>query len=161
MPLKHLLEPVGDMYCFSNNFRMLLVYMLFGGAAVAKWLSSWLAEQEVQGSIPRLPTWISEIGYLLLPSCNMAEKQPKRRNSSIQPTNQHVFGVGYSCTKRHVIVTNSFVLLVGLRTSSQKTLGRLTWLYYLKVSVPLYPISYSGNLYASYSELIRSKYNIN
>ena len=28
------------------------------GAAVAEWLSSWLAEQEERGSIPRLATWI-------------------------------------------------------------------------------------------------------
>ena len=28
------------------------------GAAVAEWLSSWLAEQEDRGSIPRLATWI-------------------------------------------------------------------------------------------------------
>ena len=28
------------------------------GAAVAEWLSSWLAEQEVRGSIPGLATWI-------------------------------------------------------------------------------------------------------
>ena len=27
-------------------------------AAVAEWLSSWLAEQEDRGSIPRLATWI-------------------------------------------------------------------------------------------------------
>ena len=40
----------------------------FCGAAVAEWLSSWLAEQEVRGSISRLATWISEIGYLPLPS---------------------------------------------------------------------------------------------
>ena len=58
------------------------------GAAVAEWLSSWLAEQEVQGLIPRLATWISEIGYLLHPIRNMAEIQIKRRKSSIQPTNQ-------------------------------------------------------------------------
>ena len=37
-------------------------------AAVAEWLSSWLVEQEDRGSIPRLATLISEIGYLLLPS---------------------------------------------------------------------------------------------
>ena len=42
-------------------------------AAVADWLSSWLAEQEVLGSIPRLATWISEIGYLPLPNRDMAE----------------------------------------------------------------------------------------
>ena len=28
------------------------------GAAVAEWLSSWFAEQEDRGSIPRLATWI-------------------------------------------------------------------------------------------------------
>ena len=58
------------------------------GAAVAEWLSSWLAEQEVRGSIPRLATWISEIGYLLPSSRDMAEIPLKRRKSSIQPTNQ-------------------------------------------------------------------------
>ena len=56
------------------------------GAAVAEWLSSWLAEQEVRGSIPGLATWISEIGYLLLPSRDMAEIPLKRRKSPIQPT---------------------------------------------------------------------------
>ena len=56
------------------------------GALVAEWLSSWLAEQDVRGSIPRLATWISEIGYLLLPSRDMAEIPLKRRKSSIQPT---------------------------------------------------------------------------
>ena len=56
--------------------------------AVAEWLSSWLAEQEFRGSIPGLVTWISEIGYLLLPICNMAEIPLKRRKSSIQPINQ-------------------------------------------------------------------------
>ena len=57
------------------------------GAAVAEWLSAWLAEQEVWGSIPCLATWISEIGNLLLPSRDMAEISLKRRKSSIQPTN--------------------------------------------------------------------------
>ena len=55
------------------------------GAVVAEWLSSWLAEQEVRGSIPRLATWISEIGYLPLPSRDMAEIPLKRRKSSIKP----------------------------------------------------------------------------
>ena len=56
------------------------------GAVVAKWLSSWLVEQEVRGSIPGLANWISEIGYLLHPSRDMAEIPLKRRKSSIQPT---------------------------------------------------------------------------
>ena len=40
------------------------IYIMMG-AVVAEWLSSWLAEQEDRGSIPGLPTRISEIGYLL------------------------------------------------------------------------------------------------
>ena len=43
----------GQGFCFyphtSNVWR---------GAAVAEWLSSWLAEQEDRGSIPGLATWI-------------------------------------------------------------------------------------------------------
>ena len=39
--------------CFSIDS-----HWLFIGAAVAEWLSSWLAEQEDRGSIPRLATWI-------------------------------------------------------------------------------------------------------
>ena len=60
------------------------------GAAVAELLSSWLAEQEDRGSIPASPLEIVEIGYLLLPSRDMAESSIplKRRKSSIQPTNQ-------------------------------------------------------------------------
>ena len=51
---------------------------------MGEWLSSWLAEQEAS------PLEVSEIGYLLLPSRDMAEIPLKRRKSSIQPTNQHV-----------------------------------------------------------------------
>ena len=50
-------------------------------------VSSWLAEQEVRGSIPGLASTISEIGHLLLPSHDMAERSLKRRKSSKQPTN--------------------------------------------------------------------------
>ena len=34
------------------------MYQHMIGAAVAEWLSSWLAEQEDRGSIPGLATWI-------------------------------------------------------------------------------------------------------
>ena len=50
------------------------------------WLSSWIAEQEVRGSIPCLATSSSEIGYLLLPSRDIAEIPLKRRKSLKQPT---------------------------------------------------------------------------
>ena len=54
-----------------------------------EWLSSWLAEQEVRGSIPGLATWISVIGYLLLPSRDMAEIPLSDVNPQYnQPTNQ-------------------------------------------------------------------------
>ena len=42
-----IITPV-DWWCFLHC----------GGAAVAEWLSSWLAEQEDRGSIPGLATWI-------------------------------------------------------------------------------------------------------
>ena len=63
---------------------------MYRGAAMAQWLSSWLAKQEVQGSIPRLVTWISGIGYLLLPSQDMSEIPLKRRKSSLQQINQPI-----------------------------------------------------------------------
>ena len=63
----------------------------FLGAAVAEWLSSWLAEQEVRGSIPCLAIWISEIGYILLQSRDMAEIQLKRCKTPIKPTKQKKF----------------------------------------------------------------------
>ena len=45
-----------------------------------------LAEQEAWDSIPNLTTTIPEIGYLLLPSHNLAEISPKRRKSSEHQT---------------------------------------------------------------------------
>ena len=50
-----------------------------------------IAEQEVRGSIPGLAATISEIGYLLLPSPDMAEILLKRHKSSKQPTNKFVY----------------------------------------------------------------------
>ena len=69
---------------WNNNFSLNMEL----GAAVVEWLSSWLAEQEVRSSIPGLATWISEIGYLLLPGQDMAEIPLKQHWSSIQPTKQ-------------------------------------------------------------------------
>ena len=62
--------------CLSSIFLLLkpsLICQCNEGAVVAKWWRSWLVEQEVRGSIPRLAIWISEIGNLLLPSRDMAE----------------------------------------------------------------------------------------
>ena len=47
------------------------------GEALVYWLSSWLAELEVRSSIPGLAATISAIGYLLLPSRDMAERSLK------------------------------------------------------------------------------------
>ena len=58
------------------------------GAVVMKWLSFWLAEKEVRGSIPSPAATISKIGHLPLPSRDIAEISLKRRKSSTQPTNQ-------------------------------------------------------------------------
>ena len=71
--------------------RIYLLFVYFSkcpdlcGAAVAEWLSSWLAEQEVRCSIPRLATWISEIGR------DMAEIPLKRRKSAVQLTNNPIY----------------------------------------------------------------------
>ena len=79
-------------FLFWIMFILYLIFVLcawrYLGAAVVEWLSSGLAEQEVRGSIPGLATWISEIGYILLPSWDMAEIPLKRRKSSMQLTNQ-------------------------------------------------------------------------
>ena len=40
------------------EYRFNIKTKVFVGAAVAEWLSSWLAEQEDRGSIPGLATWI-------------------------------------------------------------------------------------------------------
>ena len=76
---------------------------------MAEWLpvSFWLAEQEVRGSIPGLATRISEIGYLLLPSRDMAEIPLKRRKSSIQLTNQPMFPLFIK--GRHFLIVHSVI----------------------------------------------------
>ena len=59
----------------SKTIDNMISYLMLSipGAAVVEWLSPWLAEQEVRGSIPAFATWISEIGYRLLPSRDMTE----------------------------------------------------------------------------------------
>ena len=54
----------------QRHFRIPLINRSSGVVVV---ICSWLAEQEVRGSIPGLAATISEIGYLLLPSRDMAE----------------------------------------------------------------------------------------
>ena len=60
------------------------------GTAVVKWLRFWLAETEVRGSIHSVVATISEIGYLLLLSRDIADISLERHIdlSSTQPTNQ-------------------------------------------------------------------------
>ena len=70
-----------------TKFRLVNGFQGPLGAAVVERLSSKLVEQEVRVSISGLATWISEIGYLLLPSRDMAEILLKRRISAIHPTN--------------------------------------------------------------------------
>ena len=54
-----------------------------------EWLSCWLAEHVVRGSNTGPVTSISEIGYLLLPSCDTTEGLFMRRKilKTTQPTN--------------------------------------------------------------------------
>ena len=53
--------------------------LLLLGAAMTMWLSFWLTEQGVRGSIPGLANWIPEIGHLLFQSRDMAVRLLKRR----------------------------------------------------------------------------------
>ena len=95
------------------------------GAAVAKWLSFWLAEQEVRGSIPRLATWISEIGYLPLPSRDMAEIPLKQRKSSRWEKLSHVDS--YIKGKLQIHVPSTSALLspkINLKCQEKKKLAR-------------------------------------
>ena len=83
-------------YCCEKGFTYMglkvasinLKTFVCRGEAVAEWLSSLLAEQEVRGSIPGLANWILVIVYLLLPSRKMADHEIplKRHKYSIQPT---------------------------------------------------------------------------
>ena len=86
--LRSVAQSIGCKMIKIGSYRKCFIKLRDLGAAVAEWLSSCLVDQEVRGSIPRLATWISEIGYLLLPSRDMAEIPLERRKSSIQPTNQ-------------------------------------------------------------------------
>ena len=64
-----------------HNWHWMKFSIGSGGGRVVKLLACGATGR---GSIPRLATWISEIGYLLLPSRDMAEIPLKRRKSSIQ-----------------------------------------------------------------------------
>ena len=68
--LRHSTISFTDCHAFANYYL---------GAAVAKWLSSWLEEQEDRVRFLALPLEFSEIGYLLLPSPDMAERLLNRR----------------------------------------------------------------------------------
>ena len=63
---------------------MIVLHNVIGssGGVVVKLLA---CGAEGRGSIPGLAATISEIGYLLLPSRDMAERSLKRRKSSKQP----------------------------------------------------------------------------
>ena len=75
-------------YWFYHPCLLSLWWQNMFGAVVVLWLSSWIAEQEIRGSIPGLVDTISEIGYLLLPRHDMAERSLKRPKPSKQLTNQ-------------------------------------------------------------------------
>ena len=108
------------------------------------WLSSWLAEEEVRGSISGLVAMISETGYLLLPSRDMAEIPLKRRKSSIQQTNQtnqakdHL----YDCSVSEMRIWSILVFKFYLKLCIHLSRGLFLYFYYL-VSVtaagPQYP----------------------
>ena len=84
-PFGFLLGPFGSFWVPLGPFGSFWVNRRAGGGRV---VSSLLAEQEDRVRFPASPLEFSEIGYLLLPSRDMAERSLNRRESSKQPTNQ-------------------------------------------------------------------------
>ena len=86
----------GTANCFDQTYVVLYVHLSliftiwtdFINCSKGSAVVLWLVEQEVCGSNPGLAATISEIGYLLLPSRDMAQRSLKRRKKSKQPTNQ-------------------------------------------------------------------------
>ena len=74
--------PVSELLHWKCNFPS----KPYIGTAVAEWLSR-LRSKRTGVRFPASPLEFSEIGYLLLPSRDMAEIPLKRRKSSIQPNN--------------------------------------------------------------------------
>ena len=80
----------------SRHFMTLITVILlnfqgiffFFWAAVAEWLSSWLAEQEDRGSIPRLATWIFRDWLSPVSKSRYGWKIAKSTLIKKQPTNQ-------------------------------------------------------------------------
>ena len=89
---------------YIRNIRYRQIRQTQNGAAVAEWLSSCLAEQEVRGSIPRLATWISEIGYLPFPNHDMADRLLMRRNRlNNKPTTKRHRNILFTVISRYRI----------------------------------------------------------
>ena len=117
------LSKFGVFYYASCLFPVNCLVPLVTGAAVAEWLSSWLAEQEDRGSIPRLATWIfrdwlspaskSRYGWKIAKS-TLIKKQPTN-----QPTKPLVTDQVYMDVRHFVIfetdmltpITNSVVMI--------------------------------------------------
>ena len=82
-------------------------------------------------SIPGLATWISETGYLLLPSRHMAEIPLKRRKSSIQLQPSHRSFTPMPFTTAQVFHLSgqadiwNWCRLASHRTSSQWTINKV------------------------------------
>ena len=81
--IRRLSPKSGDLTCMIYANGIMCKADWNSDGVVVKYL---LAEQEARDSIPNLTTTISEIGYLLLSSHNLAEISPKRRKSSEQQT---------------------------------------------------------------------------
>ena len=98
------------MFCLNIIIKT-FYFNITVGAAVAEWLSSWLAEQEDRGSIPRLATWIfrdwlspaskSRYGWKIAKSTLILK-------TTNQPTNITVWGD----TRVHVFIKHLLVTLL-------------------------------------------------
>ena len=99
------------------------------GAAVAEWLSSWLAEQEDRGSIPGLSTWIfrdwlspaskSRYGWKIAKSTLILK-------TTNQPTNKckqvEMFENVHSTSQKHEILLRAVTKSDGSPTSEKQAM---------------------------------------
>ena len=84
---KYSIHVLSKFQCKPGHKHCYFYKCCFHSDRLLLWLSSWLAEQEVRDSIPGLAATVLEIGYLLLPIRDIAERSLKRHKSSKQPTN--------------------------------------------------------------------------
>ena len=114
-------------------------------------MGSWLAEQEVRGSIPGLAATISEIGYLLLPNRDMTERSLKRRKSSKTTTKQLVrLTVNRKETINNIVFSDSYWIPINGNLIVPCSAHPIYWVHWCRGITSHVAISGIGNQSSSH-----------